>query len=358
MIKSENIQDILQQLKLQEPVGFEFNEDAILDEYQKSSADQSSLAIKVLSIFGGLLATLAFMAFLLIAGLYDSGTGLLIFGFAFIIGAIGLNKAYNKIIIDTLSISVFTVGFILIGLGLDKFHANDNLPALLFILIAICSLIITQNYILSFISILIVNGCILSLIFINKNYNSIHIYNAAMVIAFTYVLLNEAKFFTLNKKISKLYNPLRIGLLFSLLMGLIMIGKKGIVELSPNLIWLSSVATVLAVLYVISILLPIVNANSQKDKVLIYTTSLLLLLLSSLSPAISGSLLIILLGFFVNYKTGFAIGILSFIYFIAQYYYDLQFSLLLKSGLLFSSGLLFMFFYLFTKQKLSSNEKI
>ncbi|MBK7222727.1 MAG: hypothetical protein IPH94_15875 [Saprospiraceae bacterium] len=34
-----------------------------------------------------------------------------------------------------------------------------------------------------------------------------------------------------------------------------------------------------------------------------------------------------LLSFRVNYKTGFAIGVISFIYALSQYYYDLHFTL-------------------------------
>jgi len=76
------------------------------------------------------------------------------------------------------------------------------------------------------------------------------------------------------------------------------------------------------------------------------------------SPSISGAMIIVLLSFLVNYKTGLAIGIISLIYFISQYYYDLNFTLLTKSIILFSSGIVFLLFYLFTTKKLNSNEKI
>jgi len=90
----------------------------------------------------------------------------------------------------------------------------------------------------------------------------------------------------------------------------------------------------------------------------IYALSILLLLPTVLSPAISGAILIILLSFLVNYKTSLVIGIAAFIYFVSQYYYDLHFTLLTKSILLFSSGILFLGLYLLTHKKLTSNEKI
>jgi len=79
---------------------------------------------------------------------------------------------------------------------------------------------------------------------------------------------------------------------------------------------------------------------------------------TAFSPVILGILLIILLSFLVNYKLGLSVGILTFIYFICQYYYDLNYTLLTKSILLFSSGILFLIFYIFIHKYLGSNEKI
>src|SRR5690606_41366096 len=57
----------------------QFDEEAIVSAYQKDNGNQS-LSIKILSIFGGILASLAFLGFLFIAGLYNSDVGLLVFG--------------------------------------------------------------------------------------------------------------------------------------------------------------------------------------------------------------------------------------------------------------------------------------
>ena len=77
----------LDNIRLSEGVHFECDEKAILEEYNRQGENKSNLAIKVLSIFGGFLATLAFLGFLAIAGLYNSEVGLLIFGIGFIISA-------------------------------------------------------------------------------------------------------------------------------------------------------------------------------------------------------------------------------------------------------------------------------
>ena len=357
MRNRENIKELLDYLQTTENKELQFDEQAIVTAYQKNNDDQS-LAIKILSVFGGLLASFAFLGFLSISGLYNSGLYLLVLGTLCIAGAIWINKKYDKIIIDTISVSLFIIGFILFGFGLEKSQMTVNTITIIFMVIALFSLSIVQNYILSFVSVLIINGSILTLIITNKGYNLIHIYDSSLALILTYFFLKEAKIITVSKAMSKLYNPIRIGLVFSFLAGLLILGKKGILPVSPDYIWLSSVIIISAIIYLLSNLLDILDITKKQHKICIYVFCVILLLPTSLSPAISGAILAILLSFLVNYKTGSIFGVIAFIYFISQYYYDLNFTLLTKSILLFSSGVLFIVLYLFTHKKLTSNEKI
>lgn len=349
---------LLDSIRLSEGAKFECDEKAIFEEYNTQGENKSSLAIKILSIFGGFLATLTFLGFLAIVGLYNDEFGMSIFGIGFIIFAIGLNKAYNKLIIDTFSISVYVTGFALLAFGLSEMKVDENIIAILIILIALSSLIITQNFILSFMSVLAISSGFLFLIISNKAYDLIHLYIAIQTVILTYLFLNEAKIISSNKRLSQLYNPIRIGIISSLLFGLISVGKRHLIPISQNHIWLSSIVMISVTMYLVYIIIKINEINTVKSKVLIYTLSALILVSTIFSPSISGAIVIILLSFLVNYKTGLAIGIISMIYFISQYYYDLNFTLLTKSIILFVSGIMFLLFYLFTAKSLSTNEKI
>ena len=349
---------LLDSIRLSEGAKFECDENAIYEEYNTQGENKSSLAIKILSIFGGFLATLAFLGFLTIAGLYNAEFGLLLFGVGFIISAIWLNKAYDKLIIDTFSISIYVIGFVLLAFGLSEMNVDENSIALLIGLIALSSLIITQNFILSFISVLAISGGFIFLITSNNSYDLIHLYIAFNTLILAYFFLNEAKIISSNKRLSQLYNPVRIGLVISLLFGLISIGKTHLIPISQNHIWLSSIVMILVTMYLVYTLLKINEINTVKSKVMIYTLSALILGSTILSPSISGAIVIILLSFLVNYKTGLAIGIISIIYFISQYYYDLNFTLLTKSIILFVSGIMFLLLYVLTTKNLSVNEKI
>ncbi len=347
-----SIRDNLEYISTLEGNSFEFDEIEIEKEYSNSQKEKSGIAIKILSVLGGFLATLAFLGFLLIAGLYDSKAGLVITGLIFTGAAIWLNVEYKKLIIDTLSVSAYAIGLCLIAFGLSEFKVGDNAICILLMIISLFTIGITKNYILSFISILTINGSLIYLIIDNDLYNLIHVYNAILLVLLTYVFLNEAKLLADKKFPSKLYNPIRIGLIFSLITGLVFVGQRGIFDFGIKHIWASSIITITLTIYVISIIAKITGITKTKTLYLVYTFSMLFLIPTVMSPAISGALLILLLSFLVNYKTGLAIGVISFIYFISQYYYDLSFTLLTKSIILFVSGIIFLLFYVFTHKKL------
>lgn len=355
--KIDHIKELMAHLQTTDERALEFDEGSILAAYREKN-DKGSTAIKIISILGGLLGCLAFFGFISAAGLYNSKIGMLIFGTLCVIGATWVNKVYHKIIIDTVSISTFAIGFIMIGMGLDDLITNEKNLLMIIIAIAFCTMIIARTYMISFLSVLIINSCILALLQLYKVYDLIHLYIAILVLSLAYLFLKEAKLITAGKIKSQLYEPLRAGLIYSFLMSLLMLSSNFLFSLSPDYIWLSSIIIIPAILYMVSVLLNILNISNIRNKAVIYILSLLILLPTALSPAISGALLLVLLSFMVNYKTGFVLGVIAFIYFIGQYYYDLNFTLLTKSILLFSSGIFFIALYLFTHKKLAQDEKI
>ncbi|TAI47809.1 DUF4401 domain-containing protein [Flagellimonas allohymeniacidonis] len=358
MDKLAHISKLLEQIRSSEGDTFAYDEGKIREVYEKQGANTSSLAIKILSIFGGFLAMLAFLGFLTITGLYNSPIGLFLFGLGFIVSSIALSKAFDKLIIDTFSISLYIIGFVLFIMGLFQWDIEENTVTLLTGLLALVVLSITRNYILLFISVLIFNGSLLTLIISNDAYNLVHFYVAANAIVLTSLLLNEARIIASYKKLAKLYNPLRIGLIMSILFGLIAIGKKDLLPVSQDYIWLSSIVLILILAYLTHIISGIHKIETSKTKVIIYSLVGLLLISTLFAPSILGALMILLLCFLVNYKTGMIIGIIALIYFVGQYYYDLSFTLLTKSIILFSSGILFGLLYLFLNRKMKADEKV
>ncbi len=350
--------EILARLVASEGDQFVHNEEAILEAFKHKLDNQSTLVIKILSICGGFIATIAFLGFLAFAGLYNSEFGLLILGSIFIITGITLTKLNASLIFDTFSISTFVCGFALLIGGLVLMEINENTVPLIIMVIAMIAMFLTSNYMLTFISILIIGASLIGHIVIIESFHLIHVYNTVVTLLLAYVFQNEAKLISFHPSISKRYDPIRIGLVFALLFGLIAIGKRFLIPINQNQIWLSSIAIILVLLFLIYQIIQILNIRNSLHQIGIFLLSSLTIASIFYAPSILGAILIILCSYLVNYKTSFVLGIIALSYFISQYYYDLNLTLLTKSIILFSSGVLCCLFYFFINKKTVAHEEI
>ncbi len=359
MSKQKDIASILAQLTVTTANESVVEHDAILKEYDRKNADDTGLLIKLVTIFGAVLAALAFLFFLAMSNMLNSGIALLVIGLGFIIGSIWLNTLENSLAFVTTSITGFIVGLSLFCFGLEKVKSSTELSCFLVILIASFSLFTTRSYIFSFISVITIGGSAIGLTISHQHYELIYVYISVLTILMTYFFLREAKLLSGNKSIADRYEPIRAGLLASFLVGLSFTGlKKGIIPFSEVYKWIPSIFIVAAVLYLLHTIVHHFNINKPVHRWLTYLVALIVLLPTTFAPAISGSLLILLLSFAVNYKTGLTMGILGLAYFTAQYYYNLDLSLLTKSCILFSSGLVFILTYLLIIKKIKPDETI
>ncbi len=348
---------LLQQIRANEADGFEMNDQSILSEYERKLENNRGMAIKVLSIFGGILSSFAFLGFLFILGIYDSSSGMLVLGLGLVASAILLSNRFDKLIIDALSVCMYVVGFILLMVAFISLDFHEDAILMLSIILSLITLFFGKNYLLSFISVVAVGLSLLLLIISNDAHEAVHFYIVLYAVGITYFLLEEASLLTGASLVARLYEPVRIGLVVSLLMGILMLGRDRLIPSSNNFIWISSAAIIVCVLFTIRTILVDLQIGPKNKTYVIYVLSLLSLLPTVLAPAISGSLLIVLLSYKVNYKTGFVIGLVALVYSIGQYYYDLKFTLLTKSILLMVSGTLFLFFYFYLKKQ-RSDEKV
>src|SRR5688572_25290595 len=227
------------------------DEDRILGQYhdQKNNG-KSGIAIKVLSVFGGIAASLFFLAFLFVAGLYESETGMLFFGVVSIIAAVAVNRKFDNLIVDTASISFYLVGLFLLGIGLGSMHLNEQQLCLVFIGVGLITLFILQNYIFSLIALLVINGSLLAMILLSRNNNLIHLLLIAQVVVVVYLFLHESLFISAGDRMAKLYQPVRTGMVISFLAGLILIGKRGLISTHPYFVLVTSAVMIMALVYV------------------------------------------------------------------------------------------------------------
>ncbi|WP_420320895.1 DUF4401 domain-containing protein [Flagellimonas sp.] len=359
MEKIKTIQKLLDGIQSEEGESFSYDKEAIYNAYQNPNTDQPGLAIKLLSVFGGFLASLALFGFMGISGIFDSEYGILAVGIGSILVAWAINRNADKLIFDTFSVSIFIIGVVSLVVALFQFGMDENTVTFIVIFIALASLYVMQNYVLSFVSTVTIGGCLLTFIIFYGLYDDlVHIYVAFYAAVMGYWFLNEAKIISSGDKMSLLYSPVRIGIIISFLFGLIALGVKDLIRLDHRYIWISSIFIWVGVFLIVREILEVIQVTESKHKSAIYGLTILFLLPTIFCPSISGAILIILLSFLVNYKTGFVIGIVALVYFVSQYYYDLNFTLLTKSIILISSGIVLLIFYLFVQKIIKANEKV
>ncbi|NAY91696.1 DUF4401 domain-containing protein [Muricauda sp. JGD-17] len=247
----ENNMRLLQKIRSEENDDFKVDEDAVFTEYQKRRDNKANLAIKILSIFGGLLSSLGFLGFLMILGIYNSTTGMFVVGLGFIIGAIMMTNRFEKLIIDTFGVSCYILGFSLFVVALFSFDFREDDVLLMVIVLALITLFLVKNYVLSFISMLTVGVCFILLIISNDVYEVIHVYTVLYAVGLTFFVLEEGSLMAFAPRMLQLYDPLRIGFIFSFLFGLLALGKEGLIPVYNGTLWISSLVIILLTLYMI-----------------------------------------------------------------------------------------------------------
>jgi uncharacterized membrane protein len=353
---STNIQDQLQEIKVQEGPDFSCDEELLTQFIQTQQEPEPAISTRVLSFVGGTLATLTFIGFLLVAGLYNSTFGLIIFGLGSLTGGIILHNYSKSLIYDSTAISLFLIGFVLFLFGLSSADAEDETLALASILIGLTTYFISQSSLISFVAILMASGGFLYLINEINAPNLLHLYNFVLVGLFCLTALNEAYFFTKTYKTANKYQTLFAALIVSLIVGLFPITRNLHFGLNFQYFFLSSVAPSLAIVYFSYVGLNQLNSKGKALHWVILGLLSILLFLCAFTPGISGTLLIIILSYKIKFRPGLAIGIVTFVYFISGFYYNLELSLLNKSLLLIGTGITFLALYNLIL-KLQTNEQ-
>lgn len=328
---------------------------------EKAYADQrndQSLAIKILSIVGAVMACLAFLVFLYATNLFESKEGLLIGGIVLLIGSLVLNKLTDRIFFDSISVCMFLLAYIMLGISTDQLGLSFSSIALLIAVLAISCVFITRSYILNFAAVLIaVWGIYASMVDrIPEDYLFILIIPLGLLSVF--FLLNEAKLLHLSEGMAARYLPLRTALTLAFIGSLVATaaGSLFFTDITFKIVC-SGIFIVLTIVILFNLLK---NQAYRSDSFRYLTLAIIAISLSltSVSPAISGCLLIGLICFQVNYKTGYILALAGFLYCLGQFYYDLSISLLWKSVIMMASGALYLLIYLLNNKKLKNHENI
>jgi hypothetical protein len=315
-------------------------------------AGQQSTLIKIFSVLGGMLITGFSVAFLFAAGLYNSTIGLVITGILFYGVSMFVVKKANSLVVSAIGTSLFVVAFIFLQIGVDASCSNSTIM-LMYALLALISLILLQDFLITFAATILCFGALFFLINETNSHFLICTYVGVLALLITFFFLNEARLITTNSKIAKAYQPFCIGLIIVYLIALQLLYTQPNYNKYTKFFWLTSAFNTLAIYWLAT------NVGAQLKigyNKITYAIAVAILIGATIYlPGINGALLIMLLGFKNNYKTGFVLGAAALLYFISRFYYLAAYTLLVKSGLLFFTGVVFLIAFFIVNKKLKNN---
>lgn len=357
MNRKERIMALIAEAALLEQQPFVADEAALL----RAGREPASLAIRILTVAGGIFGSIAFAVALFISGITESAGSLWALCLLSLGGAIWLNFRSGQIIYDTFTICLFLLGLVFLSAALTVTNDAISERSLLHGVALTSALVgmLARRPVMIFTAFLIINASLFTLMALQENMFLLPWHLSILSVLLTFICLYEARLIVTSRLLLRWLRPLRAGLVFSLTGGLLLYAYRGWIYMpAPAFVPVLFLTLMTCICWVLFRLFPILNIHKPRQRLLL--TSLFLLLLSPayLYPALAGAFLILLLGFRNNYRLGFAVGVLFFIYALSRFYYDLHTTLLVKSLFLMGSGVLFLILYFSTQKKLRDEKTV
>jgi hypothetical protein len=338
----QSLDKLLQEVKQEQPENFIYDREKIEVEIFQQRSVLKTLSIKLLLILGGLLGSSTFIGFFMAIDTHESGTGFLLLGLAFLIGSELLVRYKNDSAKDAIGVSFNITAYMLVAIGTGHMTESGTAVAAMLACMALLVIIFSESTICVFLGVLVLSQSLVAQIVIHKVYDLSHGLVLLLAGVLTYMSLREATLITASPKLNLKYNPIRLGVLVSLVLTLALFIHQKFLSTQFNQFWIASSFLIICLFVLIHYVLRDMTEISQKMKIVLYSCSALLLAPTLFAPSIPGALLVLLSSFYISHKPGFWIGLLALAYFIILYYYDLNLTLLAKSMVLMASGLLFL----------------
>ncbi|OAV45650.1 DUF2157 domain-containing protein [Lewinella sp. 4G2] len=336
---------------------------ALETEYHQLEREKPSIGLQLLSLAGGLLAMVAIIAFLALAGLLDEPEGRLALGILFIGVGIAMDRGKQGDFLGALSVSGVTTGILLfIAAWLEWSEPSFRTVMLSVAVMCLVLLSIAKSSVLR---VLLVTGMHAGFLIgtFDPDGGALQylprLYVLGMGMFLAAWMLLEVRIVNASPWLARRYGAIRTGTMVSLIAGAIFVRWVGLFSSYeqfyypfgfPTLEWL-----LLPALYVAYLVLK--RHWPDPNQWIPYLLGVGLLFLPfTFAPAAAPAILVIMLSVKQGYRLGLMLGIAAFLYFIGQFYYDLNISLLNKSFLLIGAGAFYLIGYAVVRKKLATDE--
>lgn len=315
-----------------------------------NSSTSSNLAVRILSVVGGLLASICLILFLVLTSeISRSGVALSVIGSSFIAAALVGNRTISQLFLDTVITAFYVTGCIALCYAMADNRWNVHLICLVFLLIAVLTFLCSKGVFFPLLSVLLFNGALTW--FIMESVEKIEISQMpVLLMGAIFLILNlcEARIITAHPAMKRLIRPLHTGFFLSFSCGLVWM--SGIGYTFDHWVGVLSVFLWVGIALMLRQVMKVMKVDKPKTQVGVYLVCLALLIPTIFAPSLSGALLLLLVCFAYGYKLEVGASLVLLVYTIVKYYYELHLTLLMKSGTLFFTGVVLLFvWYFFTK---------
>lgn len=346
-----------EKLDLLSSKGILFDRKAILKEKNVALMNHSSFAIKFVALLGGIIGSFTLLGAIYALDLSINYVFNLVCALLFWGAVFWVHTKRKQIVFDTILICLVLMASYFSYTFLDDLNYDSTLNnSFLVISIGVICVSFFKNELLSFLGSL---GVLISLFVIATEIDLIwgaSLYLILMIVVITFLFLKESLVLLKNSKARNVYKSMRLAHIlvvlgifyytssFNYLGSFIQLNYLVLISLYGCLVWC-----------VFRIIKEQQYLN-KRDILVIVVVGLLMLLPSYMSLGFGFSVLLLLLCFRAQYKTGLILGILSFCYFLFMLYYDLEYTLMVKSLLLMGTGLVFLGLFMLVARKKGTYE--
>lgn len=324
---------------------------------QQPNNSSSNLAVRILSIIGGLLAAFCLILFLVLSGIARSDASFAIIGSCFIAAAIVGNRTINQLFLDTSITAFYVAGCVALGFAMVSSHWEPQLMCVVFMLIATLTFLLSKGVFFPFLAVILFNAAFTWFVMAGVEKLEIsQVMVGMMGICFLALNLFEARIITTHSPMKRLIRPLHAGFFLSFACGLVWM--SGIGYSFDKSVGILSVFIWAGIILMLRHVMKTMHVEKLQTKVLVYIVCFAMLLPTVFAPSLSGALLLLLICFGYGYRAEMGAGLVLFVYMIVKYYYDLQLTLLTKSVTLFFTGIALLFIWHFFTKKTRKHEEI
>jgi hypothetical protein len=350
MSQSEEIQKSLALVRSEASEEFRCDESALLTSVITKN-QKSTTAVIAITAVGGILGALAFLGFLFTIKFYDYPSAVLICGVTLFVISVFHSYFFPDKFSEIISLSLFIIGFFLIGVSCadEPFNFSVNTILLLLSALAIITILWAQGRVLIFMACCTLIASVIGILYENQMPNLIHLVTASCLLLSGTLFIFEAKVMALRNRLSEVANPIRLATALASLGVLEFIDRFHWLGLDEKFLWISSLVPLF---WSYVIIFPIL----RKAPLLKCLVAIALVIPAFISPTMASSLAIILIGFgFRSILLGI-LGSWVLLNSIVLFYYNLDMNLLNKSILLLTTGALFLITYFFINKSSHVNE--